>query len=67
MNTTEPLHVFADLMDMETWEACMNDGWLIPSDGHGYFATDKVQWSKISCFNTAKRPVEATHVVWFNK
>lgn len=64
---TEPLYKFGDLMTMAEWEESMNDGWFIPDDGSGYFATTEVQWKGISCFDMASRPAEATHVIWFNK
>lgn len=52
------------LMTVEDFEDAEKANAILPSDGCGFWATEKQMSQKISCF--AQKPKWATHVVWYN-
>lgn len=55
----------ADIMSVEEWQANVDFGSFIPSDGSGYWAKKDV-CSTLSVWSVEK-PEWATHVAWYNK
>ena len=55
---------YADIMTIEEWWNCIDNSFIMPDDGHGYWCKDgKESDSKV--FLTV--PKDATHVAWYNK
>jgi hypothetical protein len=59
----EPIPSYGDLMTLEEFRASEDNGYLLSSDGDGYYATEK----GMSRIRTSEpEPSWATHVMWFN-
>lgn len=55
----------ADIIAKGVWIESVEFGAFIPSDGSGYWGTEKHYSYDFNCFNPA--PENATHVHWFNR
>lgn len=55
---------FGDVMTLKEWISTIQEGCIINTDGCGYWAKDGYM-SRDEVFNSP--PLDATHVVWFNK
>jgi len=55
---------YGDLMTIEDWNDAINEGYIIDSDGIGYWVKDGMR-SRDEVFSTAQK--DATHVAWYNK
>lgn len=55
---------FADVMTVEVWNSCVEDGSFINDDGCGYWVKDDME-SRDEVFSTPQQ--DATHVAWYNK
>jgi hypothetical protein len=65
---TEKLPDYGDLYTVEEWKEALQDGSFISEDGSGYWVKDGLMchdWDE-EVF-AATRPLDATHVMWFNK
>lgn len=53
-----------DVMTIEEWRDAVNDGCFCNYDGNGYWVKDGMA-CRDEVFNS--KPLDATHVVWYNK
>ena len=53
-----------DVMSVEDWEAAVDDGFFHNEDGSGYWVKNG-----LACRNEvfSSEPLDATHMVWYNK
>ena len=65
---TAKLPDYGDLYTVEEWKEALQDGSFISEDGSGYWVKNGLMcrdWNE-EVF-AATRPLDATHVMWFNK
>ena len=65
---TEKLPDYGDLFTVEEWKEALQAGSYISDDGSGYWAKNGLMchdWDEEVFAST--RPLDATHVMWFNK
>lgn len=69
MNYTEEIPDYGDIMTIEEWNDCVEQGFFTNDDGSGYFCKDGKMDRTIEVFSpqAAKMEIDATHVCWFNK
>jgi len=53
-----------DIYTVEEWVQAVKDGWVGNYDGNGYWVKNGLR-SNDEVFST--EPLDATHVVWYNK
>jgi len=59
---------YGDLMTVQEWLECVEGGMFIDYDGHGRPAKDGLMSSMfISPSRARSIPIDATHIVWFNR
>lgn len=69
MNYTEEVPDYGHVMTIEEWNECVEEGYFISDDGHGYFCKDGKMDRTLEVFSprAAQMEIDATHVCWFNK
>lgn len=55
---------YGDLMTVEEFNIAVEVGFIMDDDGQGYWVKDNKE-SNDEVFNT--QPLDATHVMWYNK